>query len=162
MNKRIVSVLLIVAFGMVLVYAVGIPQINKSVDVLVTPHSYQDIETEDTFQRCLISETNFKLPCSDEFLSYEMVCNSFNVSLIENKRIVYETRSNINENNIPSNAVRVTCLNEIRVDKTPGQKEAEADFWHNKTLFDIDRVNQGRSTPQARTPVRGGGVSNRS
>lgn len=134
---------------------------NKEVDVLVAPHSYNDSETDDTFQRILISETDYNLPSSPEFLSYSMECSSWNITKFVDNQFVYTTQADFDENNLPVNLVEVVCISEIRVDKTSTEKEDELDFWHNKTLFDIDRINTQRGNSPDRIPVRDGGVSSR-
>ncbi len=156
-RKLIIAMLGILLVGFVV--AGVVLQTNKTVDVLVTPHSYEDVKTDDWFQRCLITETDFKLPCSERFSSYRMECNLFNVTLVQNDSIVYETQEGLTESNLPIGTVAVECLNEARVDLTDDEMESELDVWHNKTLFRIDNVFTKREAEGVGVVVRGGEVS---
>lgn len=174
MNKKLIIVLLIGAFLMALVYAQGtilredrtlnIDSHNRTIleDNNVLPYFHNDdYGNGDTHKRCLISNTTFKLPCSDDedFISYTMDCNLWNVSLVVNEQIVYENQTGLTDKNIPANAVNVDCIGLIRVNKTGEEKKEELLNWEIETMKTIANNIEIRNKPVVVDIIREGEVS---
>lgn len=75
----------------------------------ITSWRIEDYNNSNEMKRCLISESDYNLPCSSLMNTYYMNCTLRNET----------TRK---------------CINEVRIDYTEQEKDAKLDNWENRTI----------------------------
>lgn len=157
MNKKItIGILGMLFLATVVLGATGMFNIDREIEVTdkeleiatargIDNYKVNDTFTEDTFRRCLISMSYFRLPCSKEFDSYKMVCELYDVPNIT-------LPEGISEDAFP-------CTNEVRVNLTNAQMDSILDIYEESTIDLILKVEGEREIERNITLVREGNVT---
>jgi len=129
-------------------------------------YTYQDYTTEDTFQRCLQSLSDFRLPCSPDFQSYTIECTLWNETILLNNG---ETQSTthaeedltfpdiFNENETFN--ILIDCITSERVNFSDRRMEISMDEWENAFMTGLFAIEDQRETQSNKTLIREGIVT---
>lgn len=128
-------------------------------DVGIVNWSYQDNETADMMQRCLISPSDFNLPCSSWIATYKEVCSEYNITIDyvnetieewyykmdETNNSIQEAEPTLNITIILHNETRNWgCITWDRIDYTTQEKLDMLDAWEESRMKGIADVKKKR------------------
>lgn len=161
--------ILILVIGIFLVSfaigGIGLLAIDRQIDLNLTQETslsskginnwtYEDHETNDEMRRCLISPSDYNLPCSEWFETYYINCSQYNITYeYHNETILDEffnessNKSYLIENGTIEHQDEVIsgCLSWERIDYTDEEKLDILNSWEDERMADIADVIKMRA-----------------